>query len=199
MHADSGLDGLRRSLGALPAGRVSWDHLAEIEDRLVAAWGGLVGSREERTTANKLRGRIEDLVWQPPELSFTIARHGGTVHGSTREALHRWTVNVDAGTASLESTRGFRQVGARAPALKVEPLVDEIVAAVDAHQEHPALEWRSPNRVRVYPKRIGGIDEGFQQTASGRVKRLVAVLEPRLAALGWNRCPVQNRYEYEHP
>jgi hypothetical protein len=41
-------------------------------------------------TGQKLLGRMEEVVWEPPILSFTVERHGGTVQGSSR-ASPGWT------------------------------------------------------------------------------------------------------------
>src|SRR4051794_38893680 len=62
-------------------------------------WESLEGHDAEAMAAYKL-DRIESLKWEPPNLSFVIERHGGTVMSSTRADLHEWKINVDEGKAS---------------------------------------------------------------------------------------------------
>ena len=65
--------------------------------------------------------RIEDLQWDPPELSFITERHGAMVVGeSSREEIQSWTVNLDALTA-MASICGFRQKTPAQPWLNIAP------------------------------------------------------------------------------
>ena len=57
---------------------------------------------------HKLIGRMENVEWHPPILTFLIERHGGTVLGSARAELQRWTVDLDRRTATCERV-GHRQ------------------------------------------------------------------------------------------
>src|SRR5579871_4128623 len=101
------LDALRQALATLPAGPIPETHHAEVRHLLAAAWAALPGGDITRMAARKLY-RAEDLRWEPPCLTFTLARHGGTVQGSTREDLHQWRVDVVQGTAELMGARRFR-------------------------------------------------------------------------------------------
>ena len=123
------LDDLRNLLTAVPAGRLIDPTAAEVKSMLIACWGGLAGSGDEGTTSDKLSGRIELLEWTPPNLTFRIERHGGTVQGSTRADLHRWTVNVETGKASVERGR-YRQLTPREPTMKLDPICAELVLAI---------------------------------------------------------------------
>jgi hypothetical protein len=197
VQAAHNLDVLRRALANLPDGPIPAREQTRITDLLAAAWDELQGSDAEGMTAAKIRGRIEDLTWQPPCLSFTIERHGGTVLGSTRAELHRWEVNVATGEAAVVATSRFRQVAPRARPVPVGPLVAEVAHAIKHHQEHPAVAWLSRTRVRVIASRVEGLRSPFEQTAAGRRRRFGAVLDQQLAPLGWLRRPVPNRFEYE--
>jgi hypothetical protein len=198
VEANHNLDVLRHALADLPAGPILADEKMRIESLLAAAWHELQGGNEEAMEGFKLHGRSENLIWQPPFLRFTIERHGGTVLGSTRAALHRWEVNVESGVAVLGDTSSFRQVAPRAQPLRVDPVVAEVVRAIEHHQEHPALEWRTPTRVRVVASRVEGLGEGFSQTIAGRRRRFTTALDQQLAILGWSRLPVHGRFEYEN-
>src|SRR4051812_8749544 len=72
-----------------------------LECLLAACWPELGGDHGGMEGC-KLLGRMEDVVWNPPQLTFSVERHGGTVQGSTRAELQRWTVDVERGTASCE-------------------------------------------------------------------------------------------------
>jgi hypothetical protein len=51
----------------------------ELASRLAACWDEFDGADAEGMDPDKLHGRMEDISWHPPVLSFTIERHGGTV------------------------------------------------------------------------------------------------------------------------
>ncbi len=57
-------------------------------------WESIEGSNAGGMRAYKLSGRIEKPKWVPPLLTFEIERHGGTVQGSSRAELQRWTINA---------------------------------------------------------------------------------------------------------
>src|SRR5881628_2151218 len=59
------------------------DEPAEAGKLLAMAWENLEGSEDQGMTSVKLLDRMEDVCWEPPELSFTIERHGATVLGFT--------------------------------------------------------------------------------------------------------------------
>src|ERR1700677_2636027 len=69
---------------ALPLGPVS--ETTDLERLLSACWdelGGANGGME----GHKLLGRMGEVEWTRPILSFTTERHGGTVMGSSRAEL----------------------------------------------------------------------------------------------------------------
>ncbi len=67
--------------------------------------------------AGKL-GRMEDVRWEPPVLSFRIERHGAMGVGSTRAELQNWRVDFDLKPAQCECSRGYRQALARAEGVR---------------------------------------------------------------------------------
>src|SRR3990172_4427109 len=83
---------LRAFLTSLPPGRVREETLDKLEHLLVDSWDELDGSHLEGMRAYKLVGRMEEVEWRPPTLSFTIERHGGVMYGSSRAELQEWYV-----------------------------------------------------------------------------------------------------------
>ena len=73
--------------------------------------------------------RAEDLVWQPPVLSFKIERHGATALGSTRAEVQKWHVDVSSGNAHCESET-YRQLIPRARGLIVRPIACKVCEVV---------------------------------------------------------------------
>ena len=149
------------------------------------AWDDLAGSEFENTTAEKLR-RMEDLEWEPPNLTFLIERHGGTVMGSTRGSLHRWTVNLDRTTAQCDQTSSYRQLASPDPPLRVKPLAADIAELVKARRDDARLKWLTQDRSEVRVLVGTFITAKFKQTLTGRRRRFANALD---AALGhrWSR------------
>ena len=181
------LQELRDYLSSLPPGKVP--DCERLECLLVRCWDALHGSDVEGTTARKLIRRIENAEWNPPELSFTIERHGQTVFGSTRASLHHWTVDVGTGAADCDSRSSYRQIAPRARAVHVEPIARAIIAAVVAGRDAPPLKWlQKPNRVRVnLSNAVGASPTDYKQTIQGRTRRLRDQLITGMAEAGWRR------------
>ena len=137
----------------------------------------------------------EDLTWEPPNLLFTIDRHGGAVMGSTRAERQTWTLNLEAMTA-FQAVSGYRQLRPNSPRLDVTPIAKAVCEAV---QQGPAstselikrgiVEWRSDDEIRVKHANLIP-DEGPKQTISGRRKRLREQLKSELKAIGWEQVSV---------
>jgi hypothetical protein len=77
----------------------------------------------------KLLGRMEQVEWSPPVLTFVIERHGRTCVGSTRADLYRWTINFITKTANCEKV-GHRQLCPMARRLAIQPFAEEIAAKI---------------------------------------------------------------------
>ena len=178
---------LCRYLSSLQPGRVG--DASRIETLLSACWKDLGGPHQEGTTAEKLWNRLEDVQWEPPELSFTIERHGATVLGSTRAALHRWTVDVRAKRAECNPQHGVRQLGSMAAPVRIKPIAQELAAAILARKDDNRLTW-SENRRRVtvnLRRAIGATANDYKQTIEGRSRRLRDELIRVLPESGWAR------------
>ena len=184
---------LREALTSVTAGRIERPELArEIGLVLEQCWDGLKGAKETSMEAWKLSGRIEDLDWDPPLLSFTIERHGRTVNASSRADLHRWTVDVEKGEASWNPA-GHRQLTPMAKRFKAAPVAEEIVRLIlEGVDCDPRLEWISRSEVHVDIANIVP-DGGSNQTTAERRKLFRKECEDRLKAQGWNMIKC-NRY-----
>lgn len=158
--------------------------VGEIEFLLAEAWRSLRGSRAGGMQAQKIRGRTEDMAWNPPSLTFSIERHGGTVNGSTRAEIQRWCVNVEAHTAEITST-GRRQLHAMAKRVNVKGPAAEIAEAILKNLESPMLKRFPDGRVKVLISSVFPHGSDFKQTVSGRRKRFRAALEALIKEHGW--------------
>jgi hypothetical protein len=114
---------LREYLAALQSGDVP---ASTGLDRLLAAhWDEFEGSDENGMQGYKLLGRMEQVRWQPPVLSFVLERHGGMVMGSTRGELQHWEVDLDKRTTFIVKT-SLRQLEKMARRISVKELAEEI-------------------------------------------------------------------------
>jgi len=172
---------LRTFLDAQGAGPVV-EHEGLIA-RLVPVWPDLEGAGDQAMEPRKLR-RMENPEWRPPVLTFTIERHGGTVHGSTRADRQTWTVNLDSATA-LPAESGYRQLRPRAAPLRVESLVAEVVRLVGDSNDHEWLKWSADHEtVRIAVGQIIPAG-GSKQTLDNRRRRFGATLQSAMAEAGW--------------
>lgn len=142
---------------------------------------------------DKLTGRMEQVVWEPPVLSFAIERQGATVKGSSRATLQEWTVDLDKMTVRCAEGR-YRQVHARQPRLDVQQLAEEVANLIVQHQQDERLRWYEDGRVRVLVGKVLPDGSAVAQTLAGRRKGFRAALRERLAVEGWQEVGV-NVYE----
>ena len=152
------------------------------------------GADAEGMQAHKLLGRMENTCWEPPLLSFTLERHGGTVLGSTRAELHYWQVNIETSTATC-SSGGHRQLTPMQPKLNVKPLADELVSLILMGQRDDRLKWNTDGSVRLMIGKIIPSDSVVRQTLQGRRKRLNKEVEQLLASHGWRKVKASHRAE----
>jgi hypothetical protein len=156
---------------------------SQLERLLANVWDDL-GSEVAAMTGHKLIGRMEHAEWHPPRLTFVVERHGGTVLGSTRAKLQRWTVDLDNQTATCEPT-GHRQLSPMARRVDVSPIADEIADKILAGEADDRVISLADGSVRVQMGEIFPKGSGFQQTVQGRRRRLTEALIERLEPRGW--------------
>jgi hypothetical protein len=155
-----------------------------LERSLAEVWDDLDGGNEAGMTGHKLVGQMEQVEWSPPKLIFVIERHGGTVLGSIRADLQRWTVDLEQRTATCERT-GHRQLSPMAKRIDVEPIADEIAGMILSGEPDDRLVWLPDGRVRVEMGKIFPEGSGYKQTVQGRRTRLRRALIDRLSTRGW--------------
>lgn len=186
------LQQLRDFIKHLPPGPIK-DERA-LYNLLRDCWILLEGSTDTNMNFAKLH-RVENPVFEPPsKIIFEIERHGQTVAGSVYADLHRWSVDVEKGTAECNEFHKKRVVGVKDAPLKVQPLAEKVFAQITAGDKNSKyLKWVSDNRVRVL---IGNlIPETNQWTTNSRRNRFRAVLEPMLEQHGWKSVQAPNTYE----
>jgi hypothetical protein len=155
-----------------------------LEPLLAASWHEFDGGDAQGMAGDKLHGRMNDVVWVPPLLTFTIERHGGTVHGSSRAERHEWTLDVHARTA--DGVRiGHKQLRPMARRLDVRPLAELVARLILDRQVDNRLRWENDGSVRVQIGKILPAGSAVQQTLQGRRKRFSKALDGLLVRAGW--------------
>ena len=175
---------LKDYLGLLKPGPVS--DTSELSGLLAECWGELDGGTAGGMKGDKLVGRMEDASWNPPLLSFSIERHGGTVHGSTRAERQGWVINVDEKSTTWQ-TIGHRQLRPRQPNWDAAPVAEEIAKLIAGHQDDERLKWNKDGSVRVIIGKILPEGSAVNQTLAGRRRRLRTVIDQKLGTLGWKK------------
>jgi hypothetical protein len=172
----------------------------QLETLLVSAWDELGSSADGgMQSCYKLRGRMENVAWNPPILSFRIERHGGTVNGSVYAEMQQWDVNCEKGVANYDKfTSRRRQVAAKDRALKVAPIAREMADVIRRRVADDRVKWLSSTEVKVLISEVIS-GAGAQQTVSGRRKRFYAGLQLELAESGWTKRANSPVFELKPP
>lgn len=171
-------------LRSIPTGKIA--SAGELASLLAACWGEFDGADAEGMEPYKLLGRMEDIAWDPPHLSFTIERHGGTVKGSTRAELQHWNIDVETRSATC-GTGGHRQLQPMQPKLNVKPIAEEIVGLILKRQQDSRLKWNADGSVRIVIGNVLPAGSAVQQTLAGRRKRFRVEVERLLMNYGWHK------------
>ena len=175
---------LKEYLRSLGPGPIS--DMSQLPDLLADCWDELDGGNAEGMESYKLSGRMEDVSWEPPLLSFIIERHGGFVLGSTRAERHKWGIDVEAKSANCV-TVGHKQLRPMQPKWDPGPVVQEIVPLIANHQEDARLKWNEDGSVRVVIGKILPEGSAVKQTLASRRKRFRNLLDQELTARGWRK------------
>ena len=133
------LDGLDRDSEVDPS---------KLTQLLSEAWEEFKGSDEGGMEAYKLHGRVEDPIWEPPVLTFTIERHGAAAMGSIRAELQSWDLDLDSRTARC-GTCGHREISPRNPPIRVAPIAEQIVASILGGKQDERIKWRADGSAEV--------------------------------------------------
>ena len=168
-------------LDAVPPGPIH--ETAKLERVLAEHWSEFTGD-DGGMDGYKLLNRMENVIWNPPTLTFQIERHGGTVMGSTRADLQEWTVDLEAMTAECEVI-GYRQLWSRAPVFKAKPVAERVAGLIITGKKDDYLKWNGPDEVRVVVGKFLAEGSAVKQTLAGRRKRFRQELKAFMRGTGW--------------
>jgi hypothetical protein len=176
----SEMNALREVLKTIPPGPLNYN--SAVVGALVAAWDSISDSDVQSTHREKLY-RLEQLHWSPPILTFILERHGGTVNGSSRAALHRWSIDVSNAVATCDPN-SYRQIYATDRRLNTMILAKKIAFRIIRQKNSRWLKWSADRlTVRVLLRKF--ISAYNKQTLGNRYARfrhdLVTILETK----GW--------------
>ena len=157
---------------------------SKLEAVLSECWDDFTGGEDDGMAAYKLRERMEGVIWEPPILSFVVERHGGTVLGSTRAELERWTLDVRDQTA-VSSLSGHRQLQPMLSSLNLNPIAEGIVHLIVAHEPDVRLKWNTDGSVGVLVSKVLPKGSAAKQTLEGRRKRFRTAVSQMLQDKGW--------------
>ena len=174
-------------LATVPQGKIS--NTATLESLLSNHWEEFKGSDLESTEGYKLVGRMEEVYWTPPLLTFKIERHGGTVLGSSRADLHKWTLNLENKTAECKIS-GYRQLTPRQPNLNVKKIAEEIIPIIISKKLDERIKWYPDGTVRILIGEIIPSYSASQPTVANRRKRFRKAMDELLGNLGWNKIKI---------
>jgi len=156
-----------------------------VGDLLAGCWDALSGGTDTNMHAEKL-WRIEQPLWNPPTLEFSIERHGQTVNGSSRATVYRWSIDLEKGTARIIDEKR-RQLYPMDKRLDVKAIAESLADAIIGDKEDARIVVNNDGSVRL---KIGEIiPETNQQTTSARRTRLRNQLSKILAPHGWKELP----------
>ena len=169
--------------GSMPSGSIQ--DTSNLEALLANCWHEFTGYDSERMTGYKLYGRMEDVIWNKPILSFTIERHGITVVGSSRAEIQKWELNIQDRIATCFGAIGYRQIYPMQSRLNVKPIAEDIANLIASHQNDERLKWYSVDRVQILIGMILTNKSACKQTLTNRRKRLRENVRKLLNNLGW--------------
>jgi hypothetical protein len=174
-------------LARLKPGKLADEDVAAVLPKLTDVWDRIPGAIDARMAGRKLTAnRAKSWAWEPPVLSFSIVRHGGTVRGSKRGERQRWSVDVEE-VCTVWRPDGFEQITPNAPKADFKRAVQAIADAASAGCDGKMLDgitWRGPDEFAVnMAKFLPPADS--KQTRAGRTRNLRRKLKPVLAGAGW--------------
>lgn len=176
------IDALIEFMQAIPEGELAEGAASSVLSRLSKCWNLFAGSIEEGTLPKKvLRG--ESVCWKPPQLTFTLERHGATVNGSSRADLHHWVVDLQKRTAIIELI-GKRQLSPMSKRLDVKALAEAVKYRISSREEHPSLAWVSDTEVMLNMNELIPLEN--RQTTQSRRKRFRLAITECMGDAGWD-------------
>lgn len=172
---------LRHYCAGLSAGPVS--DVSTLERLLTVCWDDFRGD-DGGMTSTKLVGRMEHVTWQPPKIVFRIERHGATVRGSSRAEVQEWTIDPKQRTKTVQVV-SRRQVRPMQGRLDVQPIAEEVAAAIIAGRQNERLKWDGEDHVRLLIGEVFPAGSAVTKTLAGRRKRMRQAVAALIAPAGW--------------
>ena len=169
----------------LPPGDVT--DIKALEAILARCWHCFTGGEIVGMAGYKLVGRMEQVSWQPPVLSFVIERHGAPTLGSTRAELQHWEVDLEKHIATLTGTRPRQIRPPQAPIRRaeMESLAGQIASLIEDRTEDDRVKWNADGTVHVIVSKLFARDLAARATVESRRRRFANKLETVLATRGW--------------
>ena len=168
-------------LVALNTGHLNDTDTSRVEVFLSKHWDQLFEDSGGGMQGFKVRGRTEEMEWQPPVLRFTIERHGGFVQGSSRAELQTWEFDTALHVARF-GEGGYRQKRSMSPRLDVDGIAVEMAPLILGRREDPRLQWTRNGKVSV---KTGEVLGGVEETYAGRQKRFRKAILKLIEPHGW--------------
>jgi hypothetical protein len=162
-----------------------------LEHLLAEAWDHLDGACNGRMEGFKLLGRMEDVHWKPPIVSFSIERH--LVCGSNRAVLQQWAVNLDHNTARITATEE-RALYPLSLGLSVETAAEQIAQAILNGENDKRVHWGEDGTACVVASWVFPKQSAFARTTGTRRRLLCNHISDLLADHGWKQCG-RNRFK----
>jgi hypothetical protein len=174
---------LRDYLADMTPGKLADDTKTAVCSMLMDCWEELDGSEMEKTHSYKL-SRIEEISWAPPILSFLLERHGAACMGSSRNTLHYWEVDLNAGTATVVHKSYRQPKGYLDQSMNTMANAKEVADLIQSGKTSDVIEWRDGGRLAVVKVSLL-IPATNKQTTAARRKRFTDQLETIMKQHGW--------------
>jgi len=184
-------------LNSLPEGPLNSLQVFHLTPLLAEYWTRFKGSEDTKMADYKLSRGIENVVWNPPILKFTIERHGGTVLGSSRAQLHEWILNIEEETAITDdTTKRYRQIKPKQLPLNVKIIAEDVLNKIMNKIIDERIKWYNDGKVRIQIGKIKELADGsaVPQTLISRRKRFRLIMDEELIKEGWLKIGV-NLYQ----
>jgi hypothetical protein len=179
---------LENYLNSLPQGIIQDQDIKNVEKLLIKYWEEIEGSDSTKMMDFKLLRGIENVEWNPPNLSFIIERHGITVLGSSRAERQKWGIDIIQKKADCAIV-GYRQIRERQSKLNVELLAKDIFKLICKGKKNDQLKWNNDGSVRIQIGKIIRLSENSatKQTVASRRKRFRKRMDEIMDKEGWQK------------
>jgi hypothetical protein len=162
----------------------------ELETLLAKSWERLAGSNASCMVGHKLLGRIENVHWRPPIVSFAIERHVARACGLA--LLQHWVVDLHHYTATITKTEN-RTLHPLSLRLSAEMAAAEIAQAILDGENDDRLHWLEDGTACVVASWVFPKESGFGRTLGSRRRKLCNCIGTLLSEHGWKPCG-RNRF-----